>query len=168
MHWEAGTVWQPWSCSCSADARCPISYSQHSTKQNYSTLAATNTQTCARTHTHTNVCIYTHTQWHNLGRERKETTMYLSTPDVQWSIFKIIIKKKKTEQAEHLVLQLTLQVECLERCGQISIYIPTLFFAIIIVLFLILIQWGLRKAVYIWQEKGSLPSSLTEADLSHT
>lgn len=49
-------------------------------------------------------------------------------------------KKKKTEQAEHLVLQLTLQVECLERCGQISIYIPTLFFAIIIVLFLILIQ----------------------------
>lgn len=60
MHWEAGTVWQPWSCSCSADARCPISYSQHSTKQNYSTLAATNTQTCARTHTHKCVHIHTH------------------------------------------------------------------------------------------------------------
>lgn len=43
MHRDVGTVRGPGSCSCSADAHCPVSYSQHSTEQSQSTQAGTNT-----------------------------------------------------------------------------------------------------------------------------
>lgn len=157
MHWEIGTVWEPWSCSCSADARCPISYSQCGTKQNYSTLAAANTQ--ART----NVCTYTHSVVRLRQREEGNNNVPFNTRRSMINLR----DNKKTQRAEHLVLQLTFQVECFERCGQISIYAPTLFFAIIMVLFLVLVQCDPRKASCTGQERGSLPSSLAEADLSH-
>lgn len=112
MHWETGTVWEPWSCSCSADARCPISYSQHSTKQNYST--ATNTNAYTLTHTHAVVQL----------RKREE-----GNNNVPFTAWRSMINLGDIRRNKYLVFQLTLQVECPEKRGQISIHVPTWFFA---------------------------------------
>lgn len=48
--WAVGTVWGPGRDGCSADASCPISYSQHSTKQSYGTQASTHKHSYAQTH----------------------------------------------------------------------------------------------------------------------
>lgn len=56
LYWAVGTVWGPGRDGCSADASCPISYSQHNTEHSYGTRPNKNTCMYAIRHIQKSSC----------------------------------------------------------------------------------------------------------------